>query len=101
MYRVFLIFLYLNININVFSSNKRLNCCGSNNSKTELVNEYVIKEEINNNFICEKSKIVEEKKIKYILSNNREIFLDVKFKNFVDDFKKKFDNNKNYEYIYN
>ena len=101
MYRVFLIFLYLNININVFSSNKRLNCCGSNNSKTELVNEYVIKEEINNNFICEKSKIVEEKKIKYILSNNREIFLDVKFKNFVDDFKKKVDNNKNYEQIYN
>lgn len=101
MYLSFFLFLYFNTNFNIFSTNKKLSCCGSTNSKNELLNEYEIKEEVKNNFICEKSKVVEEKKVKYILSNNKEILLDVKFKDFVDDFKKNIDINKNYEQIYN
>ena len=93
MYLSFFLFLYFNTNFNIFSTNKRLSCCGSTNSKNELLDECDIKKEVNDKFICEKSKIVEEEKTKYFLSDNKEIVLDNKYKDLILKFKENLQNN--------
>ena len=92
MYWFPIIALCLNINIQAFSEKRKVNCCNSGMKKINE-NKKINDTYIENEFICNKSKILEEEKTKYFLSDNKEIVLDNKYKDLILKFKENLQNN--------